>query len=307
MGNKKKKNNLKKIPNVGASKVRRKNEKIVKSKSLFAGMTICFIVFFLLLVRLAFLQFVQGSELKEAANRQQTTNRIISAKRGNIYDSTGKLLAASAAVDTVSINPSRIDKEDKEKVAKAFSTIFELDYNEMLEKVNSEASLETIIKKVEQDKIDELENWMETHDIYSGINIDEDVKRYYPYGNLASNLIGFCNIDNVGQEGLELKWDSVLSGTSGKITTLESASRALIPDENETYTPAQNGSNITLTIDANIQSIAEKYLNLFCKKSDTAKQYVQKWMPIVAASQSVKGNEHEREFLLSWVDVVDYE
>jgi len=268
MGNKKKKNNLKKIPNMGASKVKRKNEKIVKSKSLAIGMTICFIVFFLLLVRLAFLQFVQGSELKEAANRQQTTNRIISAKRGNIYDSTGKLLAASAKVDTVSINPSRIDKEDKEKVAKAFSTIFELDYNEMLEKVNSESSLETIIKKVEQDKIDELENWMETNEMYSGINIDEDVKRYYPYGNLASNLIGFCNIDNVGQEGLELKWDSVLSGTAGKITTLESASRALIPDENETYTPAQNGSNITLTIDANIQSIAEKYLKQACIEND---------------------------------------
>ena len=55
------------------------------------------------------------------------------------------------------------------------------------------------------------------------------------------------------------------------------------------------------------EDIAKKYLDLFCKKSDTAKQYVQKWMPIVAASQSVKGNEHEREFLLSWVDVVDYE
>ena len=231
-------------------------------------MIVCFSVFALLLVRIAFLQFIQGPELKQAANIQQTTNRIISAKRGNIYDSNGKLLAASAAVDTVSINPSKIDKNDKEKVAKAFSTIFELDYNEMLEKVNSDSSLETIIKKVEQDKITQLENWMKTNEIYSGINIDEDVKRYYPYGNLASNLIGFCNIDNVGQEGLELKWNSVLSGTPGKITTLESASRALIPDENETYTPAENGSNITLTIDANIQSIAEKYLKQACIEND---------------------------------------
>ena len=261
-----KKNNLKKLPNSGGSKVEKKNKntKSVKSKSLFIAMIICFVLFISLLFRIAFIQFIQGSELKEAANRQQTTNRIISAKRGNIYDSTGKLLAASAPVDTVSINPSRIKKDNKEKVAKAFSTIFELDYNEMLEKVNSDSSVETIIKKVEQDKIDELENWMKTNEIYSGINIDEDVKRYYPYGSLASNLIGFCNIDNVGQEGIELKWDSVLSGTAGKITTLEDASRDLIPDNNESYVPAENGSNITLTIDANIQTIAEKYLKQAC-------------------------------------------
>ena len=265
-----KKNNFKKLPNTGGSKVEKKNKKtkIVKSKSLFITLIICFVILILLLFRIAFLQFIQGSELKEAANRQQTTNRIISAKRGNIYDSTGKLLAASAPVDTVSINPSRIKKENKEKVAKAFSTIFELDYNEMLEKVNSDSSVETIIKKVEQDKIDELENWMKTNEIYSGINIDEDVKRYYPYGTLASNLIGFCNIDNVGQEGIELKWDSVLSGTAGKITTLEDASRDLIPDKNENYTPAENGSNITLTIDANIQTIAEKYLKQACIEND---------------------------------------
>lgn len=265
-----KKNNLKKLPNSGGSKVEKKskNAKSVKSKSLFIAMIVCFIIFILLIFRIAFIQFIQGSELKEAANRQQTTNRIISAKRGNIYDSTGKLLAASAPVDTVSINPSKIKKENKEKVAKAFSTIFELDYNEMLEKVNSDSSVETIIKKVEQDKIDELENWMKTNEIYSGINIDEDVKRYYPYGSLASNLIGFCNIDNVGQEGIELKWDSVLSGTAGKITTLEDASRDLIPDNNESYVPAENGSNITLTIDANIQTIAEKYLKQACIEND---------------------------------------
>ena len=134
MNKKKRKNKLKKLPNTAGSKVRKKNEKIVKSKSLIIAMSICFTIFILLLIRLAFLQFIQGSELKEAANRQQSTNRIISAKRGNIYDATGKLLASSASVDTVSINPSRIDKEDKEKVAKAFSTIFELDYNEVLEK-----------------------------------------------------------------------------------------------------------------------------------------------------------------------------
>lgn len=250
------------------SKVEKKNAKSIKSKNLLICMLIFFIVLILLTLRLGYLQFIKGSELKEAANRQQATNRVVSAKRGNIYDSTGKLLAASASVDTVSINPSKIKKENKEKVAKAFSEIFELDYEETLAKVNNTNSFETIAKKVEKDKITKLEEWMKKTEIYSGINIDEDVKRYYPYGTLASNLIGFCNTDNEGQEGLELKWNSVLSGTSGKITSIENAAAQLIPDKNETYIPAENGNNLTLTIDANIQTIAEKYLKQACIEND---------------------------------------
>lgn len=257
-----------KTSNSVSSKVERKNIKSVKSKNLLIFMFAIFAIFLLLILRLAYLQFIKGSELKEAANRQQSTNRVISAKRGNIYDSTGKLLASSASVDTVSINPSRIKEENKEKVAKAFSEIFELDYEETLAKVNSLNSFETIIKKVEKDKITKLQEWMEETQIYSGINIDEDVKRYYPYGTLASNLIGFCNTDNDGQEGIELKWNSVLSGTSGKITSIENAAAQLIPDKNETYIPAENGNNITLTIDANIQAIAEKYLKQACIEND---------------------------------------
>ena len=240
------------------------NDRPVSSKKLGVLLITILILFILLLGRLAFIQFIQGGELKESAKRQQTANLIISPKRGNIYDSTGKLLAASASVDTVSINPSRIEKEDKEKVAKALSDIFGLKYEDVLKQVNSDSSTETIARKVEKDKVDALKNWMEVNKTYSGINIDEDVKRYYPYGTLASNLIGFCNIDNVGQEGLELEWDEVLTGTAGKIVTIENTISKLIPDKNESYVAAENGSNITLTIDANIQNIAEKYLEQAC-------------------------------------------
>ena len=260
----------KKNPNSVSSNIIRKNsnKKSVKSKSLLICLLVFFIVLFLLILRLAYLQFIKGPDLKEAANRQQSTNRVISAKRGNIYDSTGKLLAASASVDTVSINPSKIKDENKETLAKAFSDIFELNYDEVLEKINSTSSFETIVKKVEKDKITQLQDWMTENKIYAGINIDEDVKRYYPYGNLASNLIGFCTTDNEGQEGLELKWNSILSGTSGKISSIENAAAQLIPDKNETYIPAENGNNITLTIDANIQTIAEKYLKQACIEND---------------------------------------
>ena len=233
------------------------------------GLTVLLVVLmFTLVFRIGWLQFVQGASLKEAATKQQTTSRIISPNRGSIYDSTGKPLAISANVDTVTINPQKFIVEDspeetvnlQEKVSKAFSEIFELDYEEVHNKVISNSSIQTIAKKVEEDKINKLKDWMDENKIYAGINIDTDTKRYYYYSNLASNLIGFCGDDNQGLAGLEYYWNSVLTGTPGKITTSQDAAQDIILNDNENYIPAQNGSNITLTIDYNIQTIAEKYL-----------------------------------------------
>ena len=225
------------------------------------------IIFLLLIIRLIWLQFVQGSDLKEQAYNQQTTDQIISTSRGTIYDSTGKTLAISTPTDTVTINPKKIvgsndeeTKAKKEKVAKAFSEIFELDYNETLEKVNSTSNVQTIAKKVDKDKIDKLKQWMETEKISTGINIDEDTKRVYPYNNLASNLIGFCGTDNTGIQGIEDSWNSVLQGTPGKITTSTDAIQEEIPNAEERYISAENGSDIVLTIDYYIQTVLEKYL-----------------------------------------------
>lgn len=225
------------------------------------------IIFLLLLIRLIWLQFVQGPALKEKAYNQQTTDQIISTSRGTIYDSTGKTLAISTPTDTVTINPKKIvantpeeTKAKKEKVAKAFSDIFELNYDETLEKVNSTSNVQTIAKKVDKTKIDELKSWMEEEKISTGINIDEDTKRVYPYNNLASNLIGFCGTDNTGIQGIEDSWNKVLQGTPGKLTTSTDAIREEIPDSNQTYIPAENGSDIVLTLDFNIQTILEKYL-----------------------------------------------
>lgn len=249
-------------------------------KKLRISMLIIFLLFLLLITRIAFLQFVQGADLKEQMYNQLIKSSTISPKRGTIYDSTGKALAISAQVDTVSIDPSRIvvtdgdeiDEEKtadlKEKVAKAFSEIFELDYEETLQKVSSDSTFQTIARKVESDKIDALEKWMDEEEIYSGININEDTKRYYPYDNLASSLMGFCGDDNQGLEGLELAWDDVLTGTPGRVVAAQDAIQEYIPDENQTYIPAENGSDITLTIDANIQSIVEKYLEQACIENE---------------------------------------
>ena len=246
------------------------------SNKLRIALLIFLALFFLLIIRLGFIQFIQGADLKEQMYNQLIKSDSISPKRGTIFDSTGKALAVSAPVDTVSINPNlivvteknKINEEKtkalKEKVAKAFSEIFELDYEETLEKVSRDTTFVTVARKVEKDKIDSLKAWMDEEDIYSGININEDTKRYYPYENLASSLMGFCNIDNQGIEGLEAAWDDVLTGTPGKIINARNAVQGFIPDENQTYIPAENGSDLTLTIDANIQSIVEKYLKQAC-------------------------------------------
>ena len=245
---------------------------IKKLKRIFI---VILIVFVLLIGRIGFLQFVEGSSLKEMAYKQQSINQIISPKRGNIYDSTGKVLATSASVDTITINPNSIKDENddeqktkdlKEKVAKAFSDIFGLDYNSTLEKVTSTAQVETIAKKVEKDKVDQLKNWMEENKISAGINIDEDTKRYYPYNNALSHVLGFCGDDNDGKYGIELEWNSTLTGTAGKIVSSKdgSLSGQEIPNAAESYIAPENGSNLTLTIDLNVQTIVEKYLKQAC-------------------------------------------
>ena len=284
----------KKLPDknkkVNKNKKVKNNSKLVKINSDFESknfiyakklrliLLITIIIFVLLICRIGFLQFVQGSYLKEQAYKQQAINQIISPKRGNIYDSTGKALAISAQVDTITINPSKFEKDSdeetakyRETVAKGLSEIFELDYNETLEKVSSKSQVETIAKKVEQDKVDELKAWMEENKISVGINIDEDTKRYYPYSTVASNVIGFCGSDNQGLSGIESKWDSVLTGTPGKIVSSQGSDQQEIPDAEETYIAAENGSDLTLTIDLNIQTIVEKYLKQAVEENECSR------------------------------------
>ena len=247
-------------------------------KKLRVTLIVVILILLLLIVRIGFLQFVQGNYLKELAYNQQTINQIISPKRGNIYDSTGKALAISAQVDTITINPNKLvknsndeTKEFKEKIAKGLSEIFELNYDEVLEKVNSSSQVETIAKKVEQEKVDTLKKWIEENKISVGINIDEDTKRYYPYNTVASNVIGFCGNDNQGLSGIESKWDSILTGTPGKIVSSKGSNQEEIPNAEETYISAENGSDLTLTIDLNIQTIIEKYLKQAVEDNDCKK------------------------------------
>ena len=231
---------------------------------------ISFIIFIIILGKIAYIQFVQGEEISNMAYMQQTLGRNINPRRGTIYDATGKnILAVSSTVETVTVNPVNIAKEDKEKVAMAFSNIFELDYETALKKVNKNSSIETIVKKVEKDKTDELREWMQENNITSGINIDEDTKRYYPYNNLASQVIGFTGADNQGLDGIEAIYEDELKGEKGKIIKVTDARGGEISDESENYIEPVDGTDLVLSIDATIQGIAEKYLKEACIDNET--------------------------------------
>lgn len=233
---------------------------------------LCFII---VIGHLAIIQFVQGKELSERAYNQQIENKILSPNRGTIYDAKGEILAQSIKVDTISVNPGKIKNAQNkvvsdEVVAKGLSEIFNVTYEKLLEDLKSNKSVIVIERKVEKDKVDKLKNWMTEQKITAGINIDDDARRYYPYDTLASNLIGFCGTDNIGQTGLEQRWNSVLTGTIGKIVTVTDVHDQAISDENEQYIATENGSNIYLTIDASIQAIAEKYLDQAMVENPTA-------------------------------------
>ena len=237
-----------------------KNKKKMRN-SLF----IAFFILILLIIRLGYLEFFKGEYLQNLAYEQQIQKRSIAPKRGIIVDASEKYtLALSSTAYTVTINPTNIAADKKEFLANKLCEIFELDYEKVIKKLTKRSSIETIVKKIEKDKADELRNLLMENGINSGVNIDEDSKRYYPYSNLASQVIGFCGGDNQGLDGVEAKYDEILSGRPGSVSKTTDAKGKELGTEGENYVAAQDGDGIVLSIDMTIQSIVEKYLAEAC-------------------------------------------
>lgn len=261
---------LQKKNKIKNQKTANKVSEINRKKRMKNMILISFFIFTVILGKIAYLQFAKGSELQSMAYLQQTLDRSVNPKRGTIYDATGKnILAISSTVETVTVNPVNIASNDKEKVAEALANIFELDYEKVLKKVKKHSSIETIVKKVDKNKTDELRSWMEANNITNGINIDEDTKRYYPYNNLASQVIGFTGSDNQGLDGIEAIYENELKGEKGKIVKMTDARGGDIEKEGENYVEPVDGMDLILGIDATIQGIAEKYLKEACIDNKT--------------------------------------
>mgnify|MGYP004506264049 FL=1 len=258
--NKNKKSFTKNTKNSEKSNINVEN-KIAPTRIMFI-LFIIVIFMILLIIRVGYLQFVDGNRLQTLATSQQTLTETISAKRGTIYDSKGNALAISYDTDKVYIDPSLIkDDANKSIVAQGLASILELDSNELLSKMNSATGKILVASEAEQSKIDEITNWKSKLKFSTGISFEESTSRSYPSKTLASTVVGFVGNDNQGLSGIEYSWDSFLRGTSGKSVSLKDAYQSEIANSNQTYIAAENGYDITLTVDPNIQSIVEKYLS----------------------------------------------
>ena len=204
-----------------------------------------------LIVRLGYLQIVKGEELKKSALEQWTKGITIKSKRGIIYDRNGKRLAVSVSASTVWASPA--DIKDPHKTAKEVARVLDLDEEVIYEKITKKVRTEKIKQWITKDEAQELRKLK-----LSGIEIIDDNRRYYPYGNFASFVLGFTNTDNKGLEGVEMTFDKYLTGTPGKwIKTTDAPGRQLPFDDEKIY-EASDGLSAVLTIDETIQHFAEK-------------------------------------------------
>ena len=234
-----------------------------KKRLLFAFVLVVTLAF-ALIIRLGFIQIVQGEELKKGALEQWTKSIEIKAKRGTIYDRNGKELAISISSHTVWASPA--DVKDPEETAKKVAEVLELDEGEVYEKITKKVNVVKIkqwISMEETKKLRELN--------LPGIEIVDDNKRFYPYGAFASYILGFTDVDNNGLYGVERTYDKYLSGASGRWVKIEDARGVEMPYGVEKVYEPENGLNVVLTIDETIQHFAEKAAQEALEKTNALK------------------------------------
>ncbi len=204
-----------------------------------------------LILRLGYLQIYKGDELRKGALEQWTKSIDIKPHRGIIYDRNGKKLVVSTNAFTVWAYPADID--NPEESARLISDILDMDVDLVYEKITKKQSTEKIKQWITREEGNELRKL----DL-SGISIVDDNKRYYPNGNFASHLLGFTNIDNVGLTGIEMVYDSYLTGVPGKWQKMTDARNRQLPYDGERIYEPTDGTSLVLTIDETIQHFAEK-------------------------------------------------
>lgn len=212
----------------------------------------CLTVLFLVLAgRLFYLMVLSSEELSEKALGVEQRERSIKAARGIIYDRNGVVLADNQPVCTISVIHSQVT--EPEKVIKLLSEKLSMDEAEIRKKVEKVSSREKIKSNVPKETADEIREAS-----LSGVKVDEDYKRYYPYGSLASKVLGFTGSDNQGILGLESKYDSVLKGTDGTILTLTDFQGIEIESAAEERIEPVQGDSLYLSLDYTMQSFAQQ-------------------------------------------------
>lgn len=201
--------------------------------------------------RLVYLMVFCSEYYGQKAEDLHERERDIKAARGRIIDATGKILATNKSVCTISVIHSQID--EPEKVIAALQKELGLTEEEVRKRVEKVSSIERVKTNVDKETGDRIRAYG-----LSGIKVDEDYKRYYPLDTMASTVLGFTGADNQGILGLEVKYDSYLQGTSGKILTLTDARGIEIENAGETRLEPVNGYDLYISMDSNIQQYCEQ-------------------------------------------------
>lgn len=225
-------------------------------------MGVFFLLFLCVAARLFVLQVLRSQELTGRGTQQWTRSGIVAARRGDIVDTNGKTLAQSI---TSFIASARMrDVKDAQGLSRVLARELALDEAELLKKLeNANAASVTLKRQVLREDVDRLRAIMADKNnpdsaALTGLVFDEDVSRWYPMGSILSQVLGLCNVDGVGQSGLELKYDDVLAGKPGRLVAEVDARAKTLPDGVTLYIPSQPGNTIQLTIDREIQAAVER-------------------------------------------------
>ena len=262
-------------PNRKDENIRRAN-RVIQTRSFVLMLVMGIGMFVLLFFQLFDLQIVRHEELQSKAVNQQTRRTVVTASRGTIYDRSGNIMAISASAETVILSPLEIDravndKDDpvtwtKDSLAAGLAEILDGDASAIRRRMdNTESQYELIKLRADEEVADAVRAYINENKIV-GVHLVADAKRYYPYGSLASHVIGFVGDDNTGLYGLEARYEQELEGQSGLVVSAKDNAGNDMMYAYEQYFAAQNGSDLTLTLDATIQYYLEKGLENMADK-----------------------------------------
>ena len=266
-------------PNRKSESIRRAN-RIIQTRSFVLMILMGVVMFVLLFFRLFDLQITRHEELQSKAVNQQTRRTVVTASRGTIYDTAGNILAISSSAETIILSPLEInnalnDTEDpvtwtKDSLAAGLAEILGKDTASIRKRMdNVKSQYELIQLRADEEVAAKVRAYVEENKI-SGVHLVADTKRYYPYGSLAAQVIGFVGDDNTGLYGLEAYYEEELEGQSGLVISAKDQAENDMLYTYEQYFAAKNGSDLTLTLDTTIQYYLEKGLEAMTDKFSAA-------------------------------------
>ena len=260
-------------PNRKDESIRRAN-RIIQTRTFVLMLIMGIGMFFLLFFKLYNLQITRHEELQAKAVSQQTRSSVVTASRGAIYDASGNILAISSTAETIFLSPKEIndtlnDEENpvawtKEVLAAALAKILDVSEEGILKKMARTDSMYEVLKfRVEEDIADQVRQYINDNKV-RGVYLTTDAKRYYPYGDLAAQVIGFVGVDYTGLFGLEAEYDKELQGQSGLVVTAKANQQNDLLYEYSQYFDPENGDELQVTLEATVQYYLEKGMKDMC-------------------------------------------